>query len=184
MGTDVAELREGVEGFAAWLENEFVTKGVNLATIGIVTDLRISRCRYIKMCGDIAKHNLARLATNAKHLRRILEAAGQPISEQDAYLALDDFFKWFFDDIFVHHSSHIAEFLNNLRWAIFKYLQPEYLQSWHRPDGTAELSYRYQVPGNCTEPVARSMNWDLMNRVRAKPWIQRFSVDAVLSLRC
>ena len=58
-----------------------------------------------------------------------------------------------------------------------------YLQSWHGPDRAAELSYRYHVPGNCTEPVARSMYWDLMNRVRAKPWIQRFSVDAVLSLR-
>ena len=183
MGSDVAELRAAVEGFATWLETEFIATGVNLVTIGIVVDLRISRYRYIKMCGDIAKHNLARLATNAKHLRKILEAAGHPIREHHAYLALDNFFHWFHDDIFLYHSSRIAEFLNNIRWAIFEYLEPEYLRSWHRPDDKDELLYSYRVPKTCTEPVAWSMYWDLMNRVRAKPWMQRFTFAAALTSR-
>lgn len=177
MGTDIAELRTAVEGFATWLEQAFVAPRVNLANIGVVADLRVSRYRYIKMCGNIAKHNLARLAENVKHLRRLLEDAGQPISEQDAYLALGDFFTWFHDDIFIKHSSHIAAFLNNIRWAVFEYLRPEYLRSWHRPDGAPEYSYNYHVPQHCTEPVAQAMYWNLMNRVRAKPWIQRFSVE-------
>lgn len=180
MGPDVAELRTVVEGFATWLETEFVSTRVNFAAIEVVADLRVSRYRYIKMCGDIGKHNLPRLAANVKHLRRLLEDAGQPISEQDAYLALDDFFTWFHDDLFMKHSSHIAAFLNDLRWAIFDYLRPEYRRSWHRPEGEPEYSYRYHVPQHCTEPVAQAMYWNLMNRVRAKPWIQRFSVETTL----
>ena len=76
-----------------------------------------------------------------------------------------------------------AEFLNDIRWAIFEHLQPEYLRSWHRPDDTDELLYSYRVPQDCTEPVAWAMYSNLMNRVRAKPWMQRFTVDAALMSR-
>jgi hypothetical protein len=61
LGDDVAELAATVEAFASWLEGEFTASGVNLHSIDVVADLQVTRYRYIKMCGDIAKHNLARL---------------------------------------------------------------------------------------------------------------------------
>lgn len=64
-----------VESFSAWLEGEFTAQGVNLPNIDIVADLRLSRCRYLKICGDIAKHNLARLSTNVRHIRSLLETS-------------------------------------------------------------------------------------------------------------
>jgi hypothetical protein len=178
LGTQYSDLQRWTEAFASWLEGEFIAPGVNLHAIDVVADLRVSRYRYIKICGDIAKHNLARLATNVAHIRKLLDASGHPVSEQDAYLAVENFFEWFHDDIFIYHSSQIAEFLNNVRWAIFDYLRPEYARSWHRPAGAGSDSsrYAYYYPVGCSEQLARAMYWDLMNRVRGKPWIHRFVV--------
>jgi hypothetical protein len=81
LGADVTNLSAVIEAFADWLEGDLVATGVNLHAIDVVADLRVARYRYIKMCGDIAKHNLARLATNVSHLRKLLEAAGHAISE-------------------------------------------------------------------------------------------------------
>jgi hypothetical protein len=185
LGTDASALSATVKAFAVWLEGEFTAEGVNLRTIDIVADLRVARIRYIKMCGDVAKHNLARLATNADHLRKLLQAAGYSLSEQEAYLAVGDFFEWFHNDIFIYHSSQIAEFLNNIRWSIYDYLQPEFRRSWHLTDkATPEFPvYSYRVPPDITEPVARAMYWDVMNRSRSGPCVQRLVVTDSLKRR-
>jgi len=185
LGADAADLSSRIEAFADWLEGSFAASGVNLHVIGIVADLHVSRYRYIKMCGDIAKHNLARLATNVGHLRKLLEAAGHSVSEQEAYLSVENFFEWFHDDIFSYHSSQIAEFLNNIRWAIFEYLQPEFRRSWHLTENTTPdfPRYAYHVPAVITDPLARAMYWNLMNRVRARPWVHRFVVSESLKQR-
>ena len=179
LGPDATELSAGIEAFADWLEGDFVASGVNLHAIDVVADLRVARYRYIKMCGDIAKHNLARLSTNVAHLRTLLDAAGHSVSEQDAYLAVENFFEWFHDDIFIYHSSYIAEFLNNIRWSIFEYLQPEFRQSFHLTEqATPDFpAYGFHIPADITEPVAQAMYWDLMNRVRARPWIHHFAIS-------
>lgn len=185
LGADAINLGAHVEAFADWLECEFIAPGVNLSAIDIEADLRVARYRYIKMCGDIAKHNLARLATNVGHLRSLLEAAGHSVSEQEAYLAVENFFEWFHDDIFIYHSSQIAEFLNNIRWAIFSYLQPEFRRSWYLTEkATPNFPiYSYRVPADIAEPIARAMYWDVMNRVRSKPWMPRFLVSDYLKQR-
>jgi hypothetical protein len=73
-GADAGGLSATVEVFATWLKREFTTTGVNLHSIDVAADLRGTRYRYIKMCGDMAKHNLARLATNVGHLRQQSQA--------------------------------------------------------------------------------------------------------------
>ncbi len=179
LGVDATKLSAEIEAFSDWLESEFDAPGVNLHAINIVANLHVARYRYIKMCGDIAKHNLARLATNVGHLRKLLEAAGHAVSEQEAYLAVENFFEWFHDDIFIYHSSQIAELLNNIRWAIFDYLQPEFRRSWHLTEKATPSfpMYAYHVPAEITEPIARAMYWDVLNRVRSKPWMHRFVVS-------
>ena len=177
LGADATGLSAEIEAFGNWLEGEFDAPGVNLHAIDVVADLHVARYRYIKICGDIAKHSLARLETNVGHLRKLLEAAGRSVSEQETYLAVENFFEWFHDDIFIYHSSQIAEFLNNIRWAIFDYLQPEFRRSWHLTDKATPNfpMYGYRVPAEIIEPVARAMYWDVMNRVSSKPW-HRFTV--------
>ena len=174
-----SDLNAQTEAFATWLEGEFTAEGVNLHGVDIVADIRIHRYRYIKICGDIAKHSLPRLATNVGHIRRLLKASGHDIGEREAYLAVETFFEWFHADIFVYHSSLISEFLNNIRWAIYDYLQPRFAQSWHLTERATPSFpiYAYHYPDGCVEPVARAMFWDLMNRVRAKPRLHRFVVS-------
>jgi hypothetical protein len=179
LGSDASALARAVEDFATWLEGQFIATGVNLHAIDVVADLRVVRYRYIKMCGDIAKHSLARLATNVGHLRKLLDQAGHPVSEQQAYLAVETFFDWFQEDIFIYHSTQIAEFLNNIRWAIYWYLQPEFRRSWHLTDrATADFpAYGYRVPSEIAEQVAVAMYWNLMNRSRSQPYVQRFVIS-------
>jgi hypothetical protein len=185
LGADTTGLSAAVEAFAIWLEGEFTATGVNLHPIDVVADLCVTRYRYIKMCGDMAKHNLARLATNVGHLRKLLEQAGHPVSEQQGYLAVETFFEWFHQDIFIYHSSQIGEFLNNIRWAIYDYLQPEFRRSWHVPaTSTADFPmYSYHVPPVINEPVAVAMYWDTMNRSRSQPYVQRFVIPDYMKQR-
>jgi hypothetical protein len=178
LGSDTKPLAQAVEAFADWLEGEFLAEGVNLHTIDIVADINIERMQYLKMCGDIAKHSLGRLEANARRLRSLLAMAGHEVSEAESYLALGVFFEWFFDDIFIQHSGRIAEFLNNIRWAIYEYLQPEFARSYHideRATPTFPL-YGYHVPEAITEPLAVAMYWEVMNQSRARPYFQRFKI--------
>ena len=178
LGTDLTRLRQTTDAFADWLEGEFTAPSVNLSAIGLVADLRIMRIQYIQMCGDIAKHNLARLERRVKDLRKLLEVARPSVSEQDAYLAVEGFFEWFQGNIFIYHSSQIAEFLNNIRWAIYQFIQPEFQRSWHMPDnGTTDFpAYKYRVPSDVTDPLAQAMYWNLMNRSRLKPFMPQFVI--------
>jgi hypothetical protein len=184
LGSNVHDLKAIVERFAGWLEGIIRVEGVNLPDIDVVADITVARYRYLKICGDIAKHSLPRLAGNVNYIRDLVTATGHPISEQEAYLAINNFYEWFHRDIFHCHSSLIAEFLNDLRWAIYEYLQPEYRRSWYPTEiisGAQMYGYRY--PEGCSEPAARAMYWDLMNRVRGKPWIPRFSITGTLRSR-
>lgn len=142
LGTDPSGLNCTVEQFARWLEGSFDAKGVNLANIDLVCDLRVERYRYIQMCGDIAKHSLPRLSVNARHLRNLLRDAGHEITEEQSYLAIPSFFDWFFDDCFMYSLSRITEFLNEIRWAIFDYLEPEHQRAWRQID---DVAYEYDI---------------------------------------
>ncbi|MBM0108927.1 hypothetical protein JM946_29725 [Steroidobacter sp. S1-65] len=88
----------------------------------------------------------------------MLAESGHPISEQDAYLAIPSFFEWFQGNIFIYHSSRIAEFLNNIRWAIFEYLKPEFERSWHLTENATPdfPAYGYRIPDGIVEPVNQS----------------------------
>ncbi len=95
---------------------------------------------------------------------------------QEAYLAAEQFFEWFFDDVFMFHSNQIVEFLNDIRWRVFEYLRPEYERSWHSR-GRFHGDYGYHVPESIADPVAQAMYWDVMNRVRGKPYMPWFVAD-------
>ena len=179
-GENAERLREQTEAFAHWLEGSFDASAVNLGHIDLVSDIRVERYRYLQMCGDIAKHSIPRLSVNARHLRKLLELAGHDITEEQSYLAIPNFFDWFFNDCFCYSISQIAEFLNNILWAIYEYLLPEFQRAWYRID---DLKYGYRFPHDMTQPVARAIYWELMNRVRQRPWVPAFTVCPYLKMR-
>jgi hypothetical protein len=177
LGNDTCPLRDAVEAFADWLEQEFVAEQVNLGTIDIVADISVQRWRYIKMCGDIGKHNIARLEANARHIRTLLASADKEISEQDSFLAIPDFYEWFHTNIFIAHSAAIADLLNNIRIAVHHYLRTEFARAFVRTDDPFDGMYHYDVPATIQQPVARAMYWDAMNRVRSGLFMRRFAIS-------
>lgn len=181
LGSDASMIAEPLIEFSDWLEAEAVVEKVWLPAINTELDFRIGRLQFLKMCGDIAKHNFLRLSQNVKRLRRALEANGYTIDEGQAYLVLPEFYEWFHRDIFAYHSSTIAEHLNNLRLGIFSYLQPEFARAYHEVE--PRPTYRFHIPSAITHPLAKEMYWELMNMVRSRPYMPRFEVSPYVKLR-
>ena len=185
LGADSSKLGRQVEAFADWLEGEFTAEDVYFLDIDLQTNLRITRYQYITMCGNIAKHDLVRLSRNVRNIKRLIKNANRKIDYQTACLAVENFFDYFFENIFNYHSSQIAEFLNNSRWEIFHYLEPKYNRAYHLTGNfTSGLpAYSCRVPKTISQPIAVAMYRDLMNRVHRGPGVTRFVVPEYLKLR-
>jgi len=181
LGNDPAELAHHVEAFGTWLEGSSTVPEVWLADIELQADITITRFDYLRICGDIAKHNFSRLSRNVEKIRRILAANGHTIDDNQGYLALPSFYEWFHRDLFLYHASDIVRQLNNIRWAIYRYLLPPFHAAYKATNDAG--GYTFSVPEELTDTLAKSMWWDLMNRVRAKPWQLEFTVSASLQKR-
>ncbi|MBN8605737.1 MAG: hypothetical protein J0L81_02360 [Caulobacterales bacterium] len=181
LNPDASAIKKPLDDFRAWLEADALVEKVWLSAINLELDVRASRIRLFKLCGDIAKHNFTRLSQTVHGVRKLVRENGHEIDEGQAYLALDDFYEWFHRDIFAYHSSTIAEHLNNLRWGIYEYLRPEFARSFHRVEPAP--MYRFHIPDAITNPLAKEMYWDLMNKARSEPWMPAFSVSEYIKLR-
>ncbi len=174
-------LEEATQAFAGWLEQE-VEVEVWLPSINTETTLKLQRVSFIKMCGNISKHNFLRAVRVAEELVGALEKNGLSVKVDAALLALSDFYERFHTDILDYHGSTIAEFLNNIRWGIYDYLQPEFRHSYVREGGEPPM-YHYTYPEGVCSALARECYWELMNEVRHPPYVRRFQVNKILKLR-
>jgi hypothetical protein len=173
-------LRESVDQFRNWLE-EVVRVDIWLPSIERQATLTVSRLSFIKMCGNISKHNYLRALGVAEELRSILNKCNIAIDINDSLLALSDFYERFHTDILNYHASTIAEFLNNIRWGIYEYLQPEFRRSIVYDGGTPPM-YHYTYPNGVNSSFAKTCYWDLMNEIRSKPYMPKFKVNHVLKM--
>ena len=178
----VASLSRVTHQFSDWLEQEIEVHKIWMPSIDTETTLRLSRMAFLKMCGNISKHNFLRLIRVAEELREILSRSGISVELDKALLALDDFYQWFHTDILNYHASTIAAFLNDIRWGIFEYLQPQFHRSivWESRDPP---NYHYEYPKGVTSRLAQEYYWAIMNDVRSPPYVRRFQVTKWLKLR-
>jgi hypothetical protein len=174
-------LKIAVFEFKDWLEQE-VEIDIWLPSIDLDTRVKITRFDFLKMTGDISKHNFLRAQKgSAKDLQKILSQNGKTVDDNEALLALADFYERF-HTVLNYHSSTIAEFLNNIRWGIYDYLQPQFNKSIVREEPPS-LKYRYTYPKGIQSEFVKSCYWELMNEVKTKPFIRRFKVNKWLKLR-
>jgi hypothetical protein len=174
-------LREATNRFSDWLDEQVPTE-VWLPTISTQATLNVSRTTLIKMCGNMSKHNFLRLIGVATQFQEMLQQSGVSVTLHEALLTLDDFYERWGADILRYHGSALAEFLNNIRWAIYDYLRPEFQRSFMRLEGDPHGRYAYKYPVNLTAEFARECYWNLMNDVRRVPYIARFEVPKILKL--
>jgi hypothetical protein len=133
---------------------------------------------YLKICGTISKHGFTRLGDVVGKIRGILAENGSDIDEGQGYLLVPEFQEWFQDNIFIASSTVVAWHLNEIRWGIYEYLSSEFRRSY-TPTKVIQGAqmYSYDVPSDITDPLVRSMYWDLMNEVRRPPYFPRFTID-------
>lgn len=177
----ISNVTFATDEFIDWLEQE-VQEETWLPSIETNVMLSIKRIEFLKICGNISKHNFSRLSGVANDLVKILGKNNINVGLEEALLILDEFYERFHTDILNYHSSTIAEFLNNMRWGIYEYLQPEFCRSIVCESKNPPI-YRYIYPQSIKNEFARSCYWDLMNEVRSAPYMRRFKVTKWLKLR-
>lgn len=173
-------LRSATEALALWLEEEMVIEKVWLPTVWKETTLRMRRIELLKLAGNVCRHNFLRSAGIAEDARSLLARNHVQITLDQALLVLGDVYEWLHTHLFNYHASTIAEFLNNIRWGIYEYLQPEYRSSLVKEEWPM---YRYTIPAEVVFAFAKECYWGLMNEVRSAPYMRRFVVHEVLKLR-
>lgn len=169
--------------FIDWLEKEVLVEKIWFPSINLETNLSIKRIEFIKICGNISKHNFSRLSGVLLELVEIFKRNGITLKNEDALLILGEFYEWFHIDIFSYHSSAIAEFLNNIRWGIYEYLKPEFQKSIVFKNDEYPRRYHYTYPNKVNNSFAKNCYWDLMNVIRSKPYMNKFEVTRYLKMR-
>jgi hypothetical protein len=173
-------LRKSTREFRQWLDTE-VKVEIWLPNIETETTLDITRSMFLRMCGNIAKHNFLRLNTVASQLQAVLRKQAVEISIGEALLTLEDFDNHM-RGVFAYHSTTIAQFLNDLRWGIYLYLRPEFKRSFRRTPGD-RWRYEFVYPNGLQVDFARRCYWNLMNHIRSEPYMQPFQTTKWLKLR-
>jgi hypothetical protein len=140
--------------------------------------LRLTRQEIIYFAGNMSKHHFGHLTAVTKQLHTFLDDKKRP--RHNIIPALENIYEALHDDILNYHASTITELLNNVRWGIHSYLMPEYSRAYRRLDS---LRYEFDVPKDIATDFAASCYWDLMNSVRSKPYIEKFTATDILKLR-
>jgi len=180
----ITTLARATQEFSDWLEKEVPVGKVWLPAINLEIDLSIKRIEFIEICGNISKHNFTRLYRGVvKDLKEVFKRNNKPLEDEDALLIIDEFYQWFHDNIFSYHSSAIAEFLNNIRWGIYEYLQPEFHCSLVIDDDKDLVRYHYTYPDGLSNRFAKACYWNLMNDIRSEPFMKKFQVTKYLKMR-
>lgn len=174
LGTEIDALRSTIQAFTHWLDGHAVVPKVWLSNIGIELDLTIKRIDFIRISGDIGKHNFLRLAGQARRLQTILADNNVTIDESDAYLAIPDAWDWFHTHLLAFHASNIAEFLNNIRYAIREYATPVARGTFVRID---ELRYNFERPIGMRDKFACAQYFELLQSTMRPPNYPMFSVS-------
>ncbi len=155
-----------INDFILWLDHDAVVKNVWLPSINTKCSLKVKRIDFLKICGDISKHDFMRLDRRISNINKILKDNSVNITIEQTYLVLPEFYKWFHDSILNYHINTIAEFLNNINWEIYKYIKP--------------LRENNDFLEGCDSLVVKDMYWELKN---FKPYIPIFKVTEFLKKR-
>lgn len=178
---DANGLRAAIKSFVHWLEEEKTFAKVWLPTLNIETSIRPSRLSWLKVAGNLQKHDALRSSGTAADIARWLRDRGHAIGRLEILGALDDFREWLIDDALSAYVPVLAFFLNELRWETFDYLRSYYekhhVTEW---DDLHQLPrYRYTPDPRIVTPFARGQRDALLNWVRKTPIVARFSIDPV-----
>lgn len=175
--THAIDLLDAYDTLQEWLKTKIEIE-VWASALNTELTLKLTRQEIIYFAGNMSKHHFGHLTAVAKQLYSFLDDQERP--RHDIIPALESIYVALHDDVLNYHASTITELLNNVRWGIHDYLAPEYARAYHQIDSTR---YEFDIPDGITTDFATSCYWDLMNSVRATPYIDRFTASDILKLR-
>lgn len=177
-------LRKSVHSLKSWMDN-VIHVDVYFSNLNTTRNIKITRMEYIKICGDISTHNITRLWQDVTRIKDMLSASGVELDENSMAHSVQDFHVRFYDDIFMYHSSWIAEMLNSIRHDVFYYLKTEFERSYQLlpTDETGLTRYRFDVPSAIKSDFGRHCYWELMNFVRGGLHMPRFVASKYVKMR-
>ena len=179
IGTEFDPVDAIVSRFASWLNETAFVPGVWLPSISAELDLRIKRIDFIRTSGDMGKHNFLRLEGQARRVQRILSENDVEVDLGEAYLALPDVWDWFHTHLFAFHASNIAEFLNNIRYAVRSYVTPLARASSGVIDVHDGIEhYTFERPNEITREFACEQYYGLLQNSLRQPSFPEFSVSS------
>ena len=145
-----------------------------LPTLDINASVKVSRLDFLKISGNHSKHNLSRLTAVSRDVAKILSDHEYSVSIEEVPLALDDFREHLQENYFVYYVTWLAELVNNVRWGLQAYLEPTFRSAYTAASGDP-YAYTYVYPADIQNDVPRQWFWRLMNNVRARPYLKKFS---------
>jgi hypothetical protein len=189
--SDIISLQSATNNFKTWLDQYIkldcggAVRNFWFPTINQEICLKITHAEFIDICGNISKHNPFILDRKARTITEIFARSNVMIETNQALLLIGEFYEQFHDDLFSYHSGTIAEFLNNLRWSIYEYLQPLHRQSvqYFWDERYNRNAHRFIFPDNIDNTYVRDLFLRLMNNVESEPYMPKFEVTRYLKLR-
>jgi len=179
-GAAADELASAAREARVWLEQPIRPK-FWLGNIDADVRLNVTRLQLLRISGNQAKHNLARLTFVSRDLHALLAEHGYDVPIEKIPFALDDLREHLSENLFLYYGGWIAELMNNLAWAIHRYITPLYCRSYRSLDGEMEGMYRFEPPHG-VEPNTVEHAWfhNLMNYARRNPHVQPFRTSRFL----
>ena len=176
---DATGLRASVKQFVDWLNEKKEFAKVWLSTLDIQTSLIPSRLSWLKVTGNLQKHDALRSSGTAEDIVKWLIEQGHTVDRMEVLGALDDFREWLTEDALSAYIPKLGFLLNDLRWETFGYLR-SYYQRHHVIEWDNALQfhrYRFTPDPRITTPFACAQRHALLKWVRKEPIVSRFSID-------
>lgn len=168
VNNSIYKLNTSITRFQNWLNTYATIENMWFQTIEVKCNFKIKRKDLILISGNTKKHNTTRLSGIAKNIKRVFLENEIKIDDVQSIYAINDFDNWIHGDgdIFSYYSSILTKFLNDIRWGIYYYLEPEFFRSYAQNENNPRC-YKYRYPLEINHDLAKSYYWDMMNEIRS-----------------
>jgi hypothetical protein len=174
------ELGHAAAQLRTWLEHTVQPK-FWLGEINVNARVSVTRLQLLKIAGNQAKHNMSRLTGVCGQVQKLLADNGHDVPFELMPFALEDLRAHLGENMFIYYGSWLAELLNDLTWALYRYVQPIYQRQIVFGEGPLPGFYRYE-PLAGVDPKSPAHFWlyRLLNDARSTPYIPSFRASHYL----
>lgn len=174
------DLARAAAKLRTWLEHTVQPK-FWLGEINVNAKLSVTRLQLLKIAGNQAKHNMSRLTGVCEQVQKLLGDNGYDVPFELMPFALEDLRAHLGKNMFIYYGSWLAELLNELTWALYRYVQPIYQRQIVFEEGPLPGFYRYEpLAGIDPKSPAHSWLYRLLNEARCAPYIPSFRASHYL----